>query len=103
MELGEFYWWTEHKCAMNAKAQEDRAVARLLRWLREREGEMAALLADLVAVPTENPPGRDYEEFSEVFEIRATKLGLRRERLTPSLKGSGRDALPPCLSVSHGG
>jgi acetylornithine deacetylase/succinyl-diaminopimelate desuccinylase family protein len=88
---------------MNAKAQEDRAVARLLRWLRDREGEMAALLADLVAVPTENPPGRDYEEFSEVFEIRATKLGLRRERLTPSLKSSARDALPPCLSVSHGG
>jgi succinyl-diaminopimelate desuccinylase len=87
---------------MRAKAQEGRAEERLLRWLQEREDEMAALLADLVAVPTENPPGRDYEEFSEVFESRATKLGLRCERLTPSSKGSARDALPPCLSVSHG-
>jgi len=87
---------------MQAKAQEDRAVARLLRWLREREDEMAALLADLVAVPTENPPGRLYHEFAELFESRAAKLGLRCECLTPSLKGSARDALPPCLSVSHG-
>jgi len=87
---------------MQAKAQEDRAVARLLRWLREREDEMAALLADLVAVPTENPPGRLYHEFAELFESRAAKLGLRCGCLTPSLKGSARDALPPCLSVSHG-
>jgi hypothetical protein len=30
--------------------------AAVLSWLRQREDEMAALLADLVTIPTENPP-----------------------------------------------
>src|ERR1700739_607984 len=87
---------------MHAKAQEHSTVERLLSWLREREDEMAALLAEFVGVPTENPPGRLYHEFAELFESRAARLGLPCERLTPSSKGSARDALPPCLSVSHG-
>lgn len=87
---------------MHAKAQEDRATKRLVHWLREREDEMAGLLGDLVAVPTENPPGRFYNEFAELFESRVTKLGLRCERFTPSSKGDAADAVPPCLSVSLG-
>jgi|SRR5690348_6601815 succinyl-diaminopimelate desuccinylase len=87
---------------MRAKAQEDRAAKRLLHWLREREDEMAGLLADFVAVPTENPPGRSYNEFAELFESRVTRLGLRCERLTPSSKGGAADAVPRCLSVSLG-
>src|SRR5215472_9791202 len=87
---------------MRAKAQEDRAAERLLRWLRQREDEMAALLADLVAVPTENPPGRHYHEFAELLKNRAERLGLQCETLGRSSKGDASDAAPPCLSVSYG-
>ena len=87
---------------MNAKAQEDRAVARLLRWLREREDEMAALLADLVAVPTENPPGRHYREFAELFKNRAERLALRCETFELSSNGKATNAGPPCLTVTYG-
>jgi succinyl-diaminopimelate desuccinylase len=101
MELGEFYWRFEHG-SMSAGALQDKTVARLLSWLREREDEMAALLADLVAVPTENPPGRHYHEFAELFESRVTKLGLRCEHLEPRSKRGDADDNPPCLSVAYG-
>ena len=89
---------------MRARPQEERISDHLLRWLREREDEMAALLADLVAVPTENPPGRHYHEFAELFESRAAKLGLQCEHLEPRSKGGSADAddNPPCLSVAFG-
>src|SRR5437763_5433753 len=87
---------------MHAKAEKHSTLERLLRWLREREDEMAALLADLVAVPTENPPGRDYREFAELFEIRVTKLGLPCERLELTSKQAPAGDAPACLSVSYG-
>lgn len=87
---------------MRAKAAEHGTAERVPRWLREREDEMAALLSDLVAVPTENPPGRHYEEFAELFESRAAKLDLRCERLETSSKQSSAGDSPNCLSVSHG-
>src|SRR5215467_15084401 len=84
---------------MHAKAREDRAGERLLRWLRE--GEMAVLLADLVAVPTENPPGRHYHVFADLFENRVAKLGLPCDRFEASSKRAAGD-VPACLSVSYG-
>jgi len=30
------------------------------KWLRQRENEMATLLAELVGYPQKNPPGRNY-------------------------------------------
>lgn len=86
---------------MRAKAQEDRAAERLLGWLRQREDDMAALLADLVAVPTENPPGRNYREFADLFASRVAELDLRCERLDPS-SDRAADNTPACLSVSYG-
>src|SRR5712671_2422480 len=41
---------------------------RLLAWLGSRENEMAALLSELVSVPTENPPGRNYQACATVLE-----------------------------------
>ena len=87
---------------MRGRRQQERIAERLLLWLREREDEMGALLADFVAVPTENPPGRYYNEFAELFESRAAKLGLPCERLESSTKESSADVVPPCLSVTHG-
>jgi succinyl-diaminopimelate desuccinylase len=87
---------------MPARAQQGRTTERLLSWLRGREDEMAALLADFIAVPTENPPGRHYCEFAELFESRAEGFGLRREHLEAFSKGDAVDAVPPCLAVSYG-
>lgn len=87
---------------MRAKVQQNRAAERSLSWLRDREDEMGALLADLVGVPTENPPGRHYNEFAELLESRAGRLGLRCERLELASHQAATGDAPACLSVSYG-
>jgi len=54
--------------------------AAILSWLRQRESEMAALLADLVAIPTENPPGKNYR-IGVDFLSHLRQVGLDCERL----------------------
>src|SRR3989442_1645235 len=77
-------------------------VEPLIRWLRQREDELAALLAELVAVPTENPSGRKYRDFAEPVQRRAGKLGLQCPRLvTPAAAARAADH-PPSLSVGYG-
>jgi succinyl-diaminopimelate desuccinylase len=49
---------------------------RLVAWLEVREEEMAAGLAELVSVPTENPPGRNYGACAEVLEKQLREAGL---------------------------
>jgi acetylornithine deacetylase/succinyl-diaminopimelate desuccinylase family protein len=53
---------------------------RLLAWLNAREGEMADQLAELVAIPTENPPGRNYQGCADLLEKRLREAGLNCER-----------------------
>jgi acetylornithine deacetylase/succinyl-diaminopimelate desuccinylase family protein len=53
---------------------------RLLAWLNGRENEMADLLAELVAIPTENPPGRNYKSCVDLLEKRLREAGLSCER-----------------------
>jgi succinyl-diaminopimelate desuccinylase len=53
---------------------------RLVAWLESREDDMAALLAELVSVPTENPPGKNYGACSNVLEKRLSDAGLVCER-----------------------
>jgi acetylornithine deacetylase/succinyl-diaminopimelate desuccinylase family protein len=52
----------------------------LLAWLSARENEMADLLAELVAIPTENPPGRNYKSCVDLLEERLREAGLGCER-----------------------
>src|SRR6202035_4842706 len=40
----------------------------ILSWLRQREDEMATLLEELVAIPTENPPGANYRGCIDLLE-----------------------------------
>jgi succinyl-diaminopimelate desuccinylase len=53
---------------------------RLLAWLEPREGEMAMLLTDLVGVPTENPPGKNYHACADLLEHRLSQAGFNCER-----------------------
>jgi succinyl-diaminopimelate desuccinylase len=78
----------------------------LLHWLRPREDEMAALLAELVAIPTENPPGNNYRACADLLEARLRAHGLACERLqTPRhVPHSGPDAseASPSLLAAYG-
>jgi len=53
----------------------------VLRWLREREDEIAAFLTELVSIPTENPPGKNYGACADLLEKRSREFGLDCERV----------------------
>jgi succinyl-diaminopimelate desuccinylase len=55
----------------------------LLRWLRQREDDMAGLLAELVAIPTENPPGKNYRRCAVLLETRLREHGIACESFQP--------------------
>jgi succinyl-diaminopimelate desuccinylase len=57
------------------------ATTAILAWLREQENEMAALLAELVAIPTENPPGTNLRACADLLEARLRQAGLACERV----------------------
>src|SRR6266571_2302727 len=90
MELGQFLGRFEHNPSMGMRARQTKAVEQLLGWLQQREDQMAALLADLIAIPTENPPGRHYREFVEVLEKQTEKLGWEFTRLGPPSRPGAR-------------
>jgi len=69
---------------------------RLLGWLEPRENEMAALLSELVSVPTENPPGRNYQACAALLERNLLEAGLTCERhqvpIPPDTLGSSSES-----------
>jgi succinyl-diaminopimelate desuccinylase len=54
-------------------------VRPVLDWLEPRSDEMAALVGELVAVDTENPPGRGLGRCAEVLHAAMGRLGLAPE------------------------
>ena len=74
----------------------------LLAWLQQREDEMAAMLAELVAIPTENPPGKNYRACADLLENRLKQVGLDCERIAaPNQKNDGGEA-PVSLLAGYG-
>jgi len=72
------------------------------RWLNERKEEMAGLLAELVAIPSENPPGNNYRVCTDLLERRIAELGLECQRIVPAgADGVGED-VPASLLASYG-
>ena len=74
----------------------------LMEWLRQREEEMAALLSELVAIPTENPPGKNYRACADFIEKTLQRVGLECERLEADQPREGSGEKPICLIASHG-
>src|SRR6266446_3476305 len=74
----------------------------ILAWLRQREDEMAALLSELVAIPTENPPGRNYPACAALLERRLRNFGLDCERFEPASLEKKSDESPSCLLACYG-
>ena len=56
----------------------------ILSWLRQHDGEMASLLSELVAIPTENPPGKNYRACVDLLEARLSQAELHCHRLGPN-------------------
>jgi acetylornithine deacetylase/succinyl-diaminopimelate desuccinylase family protein len=74
----------------------------ILSWLRRREDEMAALLAELVAIPTENPPGKNYGFCAALLEKRLKDSGLECARFEPSDQKTNSNDKPVSLLASYG-
>ena len=54
----------------------------ILAFLRQRDDEMAALLEELVSIPTENPPGKNYAACVDLVENHVRRAGLTCERFS---------------------
>jgi succinyl-diaminopimelate desuccinylase len=77
-------------------------IGTLLSWLEQREDEMAALLAELVAIPTENPPGKNYRACADLLENRLRRVGLECERMEAGEPNEGNADSPVSLVASYG-
>src|ERR1700681_487312 len=84
------------------KSGDTTRVGALQSWLRQRENEMAALLTELVAIPTENPPGKNYRTCADLLENRLRRVGLDCERLEAGDSKEATSASPICLIATHG-
>src|SRR6267143_5526974 len=85
-----------------AKSGDATQIGALLSWLQQREDEMAALLAELVATPTENPPGSYYRACADLLENRLRQVGLECERLEAGEPKEGTGDSPVSLIATYG-
>jgi acetylornithine deacetylase/succinyl-diaminopimelate desuccinylase family protein len=85
-----------------AKSGDATRIGSLLSWLGPREEEMAGLLAELVAIPTENPPGNNYRACADLLENRLRRVGLECERLEAGDSKEAASDSPFCLIATHG-
>ncbi|MGA7626706.1 MAG: ArgE/DapE family deacylase [Candidatus Acidiferrales bacterium] len=63
---------------------------------------MASLLADFVAIPTENPPGRHYGACVDLLESRLRLAGLYCERLGADVSPHDGEDSAPCIAATYG-
>jgi len=74
----------------------------ILSWLRQREDEMATLLGNLVAIPTENPPGANYRGCVDLLENSLLRAGLRCDRVTTGDSKIDPENAAECLLAIYG-
>ena len=74
----------------------------IVSWLSQRRDEMAALLSDLIAIPTENPPGKNYRACIDLLERHCAQAGLSCQRLAPNLPDAPDGYTPECLLATYG-
>lgn len=71
------------------------SAAQVRAWLDQRADEMAALLEKLVAVDSENPPGRALGRCAQVLRAAMDRLGLSPEII--DLAGAPAGLADPCI------
>jgi succinyl-diaminopimelate desuccinylase len=79
-----------------------RLSGEIVAWTRDHTNEMAELLAELVAIPTENPPGRNYRTCADLLETRVRRAGLTCERFESGAAGGDSNEPAICLLARHG-
>jgi succinyl-diaminopimelate desuccinylase len=82
--------------------QSSSAPNKILDRLSSRHDEMAALLSELIAIPTENPPGKNYRSCADLLERHLTQVGLSCQRFTPNLPDAPSGYDPECLLGTYG-
>lgn len=65
---------------MPQNTTEANLVAKIKAWVHEHHEEMAASLEELISIPTENPPGKNYKQCAGVLERHLRRAGVRCER-----------------------
>jgi succinyl-diaminopimelate desuccinylase len=84
------------------KSEEARRGGAILQWMRAHEEEMARAVAELVAIPSENPPGKNYRAVATILEKHIRTLGFEFERLQPKSKAKNLKESPVCLLGEYG-
>jgi succinyl-diaminopimelate desuccinylase len=77
-------------------------AGKILRWMRGHQDEMARLIAELVAVASENPPGNNYQLVARLLERHIRKFGFACQRLQPKTRGKNLKTGPAGLLAEHG-
>jgi succinyl-diaminopimelate desuccinylase len=84
------------------KAADAGRVSAVLKWMRAHEEEMARTLTELVAIPSENPPGRNYPAVATILEKYIRRFGFHFERFQPKPKAKSAKERPACLLAEYG-
>jgi succinyl-diaminopimelate desuccinylase len=80
----------------------DSTVASLMCELSSHQEEIAELTKQLIAIPTENPPGAHYAVCLSLIERKCKDLGLCCERIEVPKEQHGTPYPRECLLATHG-
>jgi succinyl-diaminopimelate desuccinylase len=86
----------------NRSSKDSPPTDAIVSWLQARKEEMASLLTEFVAIPTENPPGKNYRGCAEFLEKQLCQLGLSCKRFAPTDPKKESDDTPVCLLATSG-
>jgi succinyl-diaminopimelate desuccinylase len=84
------------------KDEKARLASKILRWMPAHEEEMARVLAELVAIASENPPGKNYQAVVTILEKYIRRFGFDFERLGPKSKAKNVKDRPACVLAEYG-
>jgi succinyl-diaminopimelate desuccinylase len=84
------------------KDEKARSASKILQWMPAHEEEMARVLAELVAIASENPPGKNYQAVATILEKYIRRFGFDFERLRPKSKAKNLRDRPACVLAEYG-
>jgi succinyl-diaminopimelate desuccinylase len=84
------------------KGNEAGRAGAILKWMRAHQEEMARVVAELVAIASENPPGKNYQAVTKVLEKYIRRFGFDFERLQPKTRTKNLRKSPVCLLAEYG-
>jgi succinyl-diaminopimelate desuccinylase len=84
------------------KGEEARRVGAILKWMSAHEEEMARAVAELVAIPSENPPGKNYRAVATILRNCIRRSGFDFAWLQPKTKERNLKESPACLLAEYG-